>query len=605
MIPDEPPTSSETQEMTRAREAFIGPYRIDLRIGDGGMGVVYKCSDPKLRRFVALKVLKEKYLHDAKSIERFRREAQAIASLSHPNIVQIHAIEESAGGPPHLVMEFIDGPSADGLLRKDGPMDQARALAITRQAALGLKAALGKGIIHRDVKPSNLLLAADGTVKIVDFGLAKEIEGAQSLTEEGLVVGTPHYISPEQGRGQKVDQRSDIYSLGSTLYHLVTGRPPFEADSQLAVIVAHLNQTPEPPHLVRPGLSPDLSAVVGKMMAKDPDRRYQDYTELLGDLERLERGEAIRGRAAADGAATFRRERRSAPVWFWALLGCAAVLAAGAVLAVVLRSLSPSGSGAGIIQKLDGWYLRRDADTECLDLQFSHPPAGIPRADLAQALFLLDRSDETTGSRTAAAAPAQLGLEFPGPSLKLKDLQGPAAFRIPFERIDEIHIQGIRTEGTVDLGIAIAHPLGSRLRSLLAALRTGPEGPGAAAMDERSVPLRASRHGEELALPSPPPRMRRLGPGPYDIDIILRTEGPSTRVHLTVRRSGGSAEIVYSTGPAQGSGGVLVPGTDWAGGVLLFWAPSPLRKATVTIARLTLVGRLGRDGPLEAFPQEP
>src|SRR5262245_17999824 len=172
-----PPPGSETQEMSRARETYIGPYRIDLRIGDGGMGVVYKCYDPKLKRFVALKVLKERFASDPKYHERLHREAEAIAAISHPNIAQIHALEDGDGSAPYLVMEHIEGSSAEGLVG-EGPLSPLRAAAIVREAAKGLQAAFEKGIIYRDVKPSNILISHEGELKLVDFGLAKSSMGA-------------------------------------------------------------------------------------------------------------------------------------------------------------------------------------------------------------------------------------------------------------------------------------------------------------------------------------------------------------------------------------------------------------------------------------------
>jgi tRNA A-37 threonylcarbamoyl transferase component Bud32 len=586
-----PPTNSETQEMSRARETFIGPYRIEVRIGDGGMGIVYKCYDAKLKRFVALKVLKEKLSSDPKHSERFLREGQAIASLSHPNVAQIHSIEGGDGAPPYLVMEYIEGASAETLLKAGGALPPERAIAIIRDAACGLKAAFLKGIIHRDVKPSNILITAEGAAKLVDFGLAKAIEGAGSLTEEGMVVGTPHYISPEQGRGQKVDQRSDIYSLGATFYHLVTGKPPFDADSQLAVIVAHLHKVPVPPHRVRPGVSEGLSMVVGKMLAKDPERRYANYQELIDDLERLARGEAIGARTAADGAETFLPERTRVPARYWWMAGAAVALSVAVTLAAVVHLFPATSSEAQQLRRLGSWYIPQDPSTECLDLNFASLPEGASRAEVVRLLFLTGKAEEH-----------EIGIGLPGPSLQIKDLAGPAALRFPFERLDEVRIQGLRIEGRADFGVALVHPDGMRLRSLHFSLRCYPPHETAGrGEDLRTVPLVARRSGEAVPFGSGAPPAPRLGTGPYDLVIILRPEGESTRVEIIVSRSGGASEAVYSTEPGKGP---LLAGRDWQKGVLLLYAQSPLRRATVAIGRMVLVGLIDHRRPLEALTQD-
>ncbi len=571
------PGNSETQEMSRPRETFIGPYRIEVKIGDGGMGVVYKCQDAKLKRSVALKVLKEKYAVEPLSRERFRREAQAIASLSHPNVVQLYAIEEEHGRPPYLVMEYIDGPSAESLLRSPQSLTPERATAVIRDAACGLRAALEKGIIHRDVKPSNILIASNGAGKIVDFGLAKEIEGAPSLTEEGMVVGTPHYISPEQGRGQKVDQRSDIYSLGATLYHLLAGRPPFEGESQLAVIVAHLNAVPEPPHKVRKEVPEALSLVVGKMMAKDPSHRYASYDALLADLELVAQGKALGRATMAEGAATFRAPRGRVPARFWGLAAGAVAAAVALTVAVATHLLPLESQEASQLRRLKAWHLRQEPTRECFDLVFAAPPEGLSRPELVHTLFAAGLEDQE-----------QVTIDLPGPSLRLKDLSGPVAFRFPFQRLDEVSLRGVRIDGRADVGLALIHPDGGRLRSIVFALRsgTGRDAPGA---EELKAPIRARRSGDDVACSPAPSPARPLGPGPHDIDVRFQREGDATRIRFEVWRPGGP-EPVYAAG---GKNGVLLPGTDWNGGVLLLWAPSPLHRATAVFNGMRLVGQAG------------
>ncbi len=564
--------------MSRARDSFIGPYRIEVKIGDGGMGIVYKCLDPKLKRFVALKVLKEKFASDKKYIERFHREAQAIAALSHANVAQIHAIEEGNGSAPYLVMEYIDGFSAESLLAQGGKVPIQRALAIVRDAAMGLKAAFLKGIIHRDVKPSNILISSEGTVKLVDFGLAKEIQKAHSLTDEGMVVGTPHYISPEQGRGHKVDQRSDIYSLGATLYHLVTGRPPFDGDSQLAVIVAHLHQVPKPPHQIRSDAPEALSMVVGRMMAKDPTRRYADYQELIDDLNRLIRGEGIGAKTVTQGAMTFRPERQGIPAKFWWAAGAAVVLAVLTTLAVIAKILPFQPVRANQLERLGNLYIRQDASTECFDLWFNNIPPGFSPSELENLLFILSPED------------SKRGLPPLGPSLKMEDLSGPLAFRFPFERLDEVHLQELRIlSKNVHIGLDLIHPQGARLRRLRLALRSGPAG---------TVCFAAVRHNDSAPVAELAPPASLPSAGPYDLDLRLRSGEGETHVLITIQISGAKGSPLFTNEPE----GLRIPGNDWQNGVLLFWGISSRGSASVEIARMLLVGHLETREGLKSFP---
>ncbi|MBN1443646.1 MAG: serine/threonine protein kinase, partial [Planctomycetes bacterium] len=246
-----PPPSGGGSDAVTPPLPSLGSHRIEVKLGQGGMGKVYRCRDELLHRSVAVKVLHEKYVEDPRYKARFLREARTVASLSHPAIAQVYSVETTTDGSLMIVMEYVEGRSLDDLLRSAGALRPLEAIRLVRQVADGLRAALRLGIIHRDIKPSNLLLHDDGRVKIVDFGLAKDLATDSSLTDDGIVLGTPQYISPEQGRGQPVDQRSDIYSLGTTFYHLITGRPPFEGKTQIAAIVAHVQEAPQAPHRLR------------------------------------------------------------------------------------------------------------------------------------------------------------------------------------------------------------------------------------------------------------------------------------------------------------------------------------------------------------------
>ena len=262
----------------------IGPYTVVSQLGRGGMGTVYKARDESLNRFVAIKVLNEQLVEDATLLQRFVREAQAAAGLSHPNIVQIYYIGED-GGHPYFVMEFVGGQSLDQLLRAEGRIDNPRASQVILQAAHGLAAAHDKGIIHRDIKPANLILDDHGILKIADFGLALPMDARTQLTQTGMFVGTPGYLAPEQCAGEKADHRTDIYALGVSFYLLLTGTPPFRGDSPLALVRQIMDTEPADVSTLNPNVDEATRKILGKMIAKDRGQRYQSSHDLVADLE--------------------------------------------------------------------------------------------------------------------------------------------------------------------------------------------------------------------------------------------------------------------------------------------------------------------------------
>src|SRR5262249_9868440 len=253
-------------------------YHILRRLGEGGMGAVYQAEHRVMRRPVALKVIKPKYTANAAAVERFQREVRAAARLAHPNIVTAHDAEH-VGETHFLVMEFVEGLSLMRLLRERGPLPVAEACDYVRQAALGLQHAHERGMVHRDIKPDNLMRTADGTVKVLDFGLAAltaERESNRVLTEDRVLTGTPDYMAPEQAEAaHPADIRADIYSLGCTLYHLLTGTVPYPARTALLKILAHREQPLPALRQARPEVPPELAAVVARMLAKKPEQRYQ------------------------------------------------------------------------------------------------------------------------------------------------------------------------------------------------------------------------------------------------------------------------------------------------------------------------------------------
>jgi serine/threonine-protein kinase len=261
----------------------IGHYEIVSELGRGGMGVVYKAHEESLNRFVALKVLGEHLTEDSSYVERFVREAQSAAKLTHPNIVQIYAISQDAGRH-YFVMEYVPGTSLQRLIKSQGRLEPERAVRLVMQAAAGLQAAHEVGVIHRDIKPANLMVTEHGLVKITDFGLALLVAGATRLTATGMFMGTPGYLSPEQCLEAEIDHRTDIYSLGVTLFEALTGSMPFHATSPLALIRQIVDV--EPPDLseLAPHVDERLRGVVRRMMAKDRDQRYPDCAELVTDL---------------------------------------------------------------------------------------------------------------------------------------------------------------------------------------------------------------------------------------------------------------------------------------------------------------------------------
>lgn len=277
----------------------IGPYRVLDLLGAGGMGRVHRALDEALDREVALKTLLPALAADREFVARFTREARSAASLNHPNITQIYATGQE-GAIPWFSMELIRGQSLEALERDHGAIEPYEAASYIRQAAMGLRHAAQKGLIHRDIKPSNLMLTTDGVVKITDFGLAKAAQADTRLTATGEVLGSPGYISPEQAQGHEIDLRSDIYSLGASFYHLVTGRLPFQAPTAVAMILKHMNEPLKSPRAINADIPFPIASIVQKMMAKRPGERFQDYDALLRDLDRaLSETRAMPARAAA------------------------------------------------------------------------------------------------------------------------------------------------------------------------------------------------------------------------------------------------------------------------------------------------------------------
>ncbi len=266
----------------------IGEFRILRRLGRGGMGEVLLAEQTSLGRQVALKVMRKDLVNDEKLIKRFRTEAMAAANLNHPNIVQVYLVGE-ADGLHYIAQEYVDGPNLRDYLVKKGPASTEFALHVMRQACAALQKAGEVGVIHRDIKPENIMVTKRGQVKVADFGLARLTLGAQDvdITQVGVTMGTPTYMSPEQVSGKSLDPRSDLYSLGVTCYHMLAGRPPFRGETALAVAVKHLRDQPQPLNEIRKDAPLALCKIVHMMMAKKPEDRFPDAAAVIIAIRKI------------------------------------------------------------------------------------------------------------------------------------------------------------------------------------------------------------------------------------------------------------------------------------------------------------------------------
>jgi len=316
---------------------FAGRYEIIRELGKGGMGVVYQATDSKLKRTVALKFLPAEWIHDDLAKERFVREAQAAASLDHPNICTVHEIDE-AEGRMFISMAFVGGETLKARIER-APLELDEALAIGRQVAEGLREAHKKGIVHRDIKSANIMVTENGQAKVMDFGLAR-VRGGALLTKEGMTLGTIAYMSPEQARGEDVDHRTDVWSFGVVLYEMLTGQLPFKGEHDQAVIYAILKESPRPISGLRPRLPAAIGQVVGRALEKNPDKRYPSAEELLEDLRSLSEGAEPVGVRARLRRAKLGRMKR-------------AISYAGLAVVIIIMGVIASGLFTGRLKAMD------------------------------------------------------------------------------------------------------------------------------------------------------------------------------------------------------------------------------------------------------------
>ncbi|HYZ78330.1 MAG TPA: Stk1 family PASTA domain-containing Ser/Thr kinase [Gaiellaceae bacterium] len=269
---------------------FDGRYKILRKLGAGGMADVYLAEDQELGRRVAIKILNDRHANDEQFVERFRREAKNAAGLSHPNIVSIFD-RGQAENTYYIAMEYLDGRSLKELITARGPAPIHVAVDYARQILAALRVAHRQGVVHRDIKPHNVLVDSEGRIKVTDFGIARA--GPSQMTEEGSIIGTAQYLSPEQAQGAPVTPSSDLYSVGIVLYELLTGTAPFAGETPVELAMKHLSKTPEPPSRLRPEVPRDLDFVVLRALAKSPDERYQSADEMDADLARVARGVSV------------------------------------------------------------------------------------------------------------------------------------------------------------------------------------------------------------------------------------------------------------------------------------------------------------------------
>ena len=265
-------------------QLLAGRYELEDIAGSGGMSSVYRARDTVLERIVAIKILHEHFSDDPEYVERFRREARALAQLNHPNIVTVIDRGEFEGRQ-FIVFEHVEGENLKQLIDREGQLPVDKALALVHQVARGLAFAHDHGVVHRDVKPHNVLIDEDGVAKVTDFGVARSLEPSDGLTETGTLLGTSEYIAPEQASGNRVDERSDQYSLATVLYELLTGEPPYAGDNFMAVAMKHIQEPVPSARAVRPDVSPRLDAIVSRAMAKRPEDRFPTTEAMMAALE--------------------------------------------------------------------------------------------------------------------------------------------------------------------------------------------------------------------------------------------------------------------------------------------------------------------------------
>jgi eukaryotic-like serine/threonine-protein kinase len=329
-----------------------GRYRLEAKLGSGGMSTVYLARDQTLDRQVAVKVMHREMSEQADQLERFRQEARAVAKLSHPNVVSVIDAGED-GGHPYIVFEYVEGETLKQRISREGALDPQEAVAYAIEVARGLAVAHGRNMVHRDIKPQNVLIDAEGRAKLTDFGISRQLE-QDGMTATGRVLGTTDYVAPEQAMGHGADPRSDIYSLGVVLYEMLVGQVPFTADSQVGVAMKHVNEELPDVQRRRPEISAAVALTVERSTAKDPNQRYQAIAEMIDDLSTALEVEAARAGSTTGEATSVldalpppKRKLSGRRRWSWAaVVGVLLVLAAALAVVELIASGKLGGGGA-------------------------------------------------------------------------------------------------------------------------------------------------------------------------------------------------------------------------------------------------------------------
>jgi eukaryotic-like serine/threonine-protein kinase len=426
-----------------------GRYELDGIVGRGGMAEVYRARDIRLDRIVAVKTLREDLARDQTFQARFRREAQSAASLNHPSIVAVYDTGEDMMGPtpvPYIVMEYVDGRTLRDLLREDRRLLPERAMEITDGVLRALDYSHRNGIVHRDIKPGNVMLTRAADVKVMDFGIARAVSDAQAtMTQTAQVIGTAQYLSPEQARGERVDARSDLYSAGCLLYELLTGRPPFTGDSPVAIAYQHVRENPIPPSQVDPEIPGWADAIVLKAMAKDPADRYQSAEEMRTDIQRALSGMPVAAPTRADMYQGTRRmgqgtmaagptsaipayrygpEDQPPPggrrrIWLWVVIGLVALLLLGTAGYVLHYA---AGSGGKISVPPVVGLTKSAAETKIANAKLLS--TAIPQANTTVPRGKVFKTIPAEGALVAASSTVKLYVSTGPPKKPVPDVVG-------------------------------------------------------------------------------------------------------------------------------------------------------------------------------------
>ena len=406
-------------------------YRVTEKIGSGGMADVYKAIDETLGRTVAIKVLHPNYVDDPDFVDRFRHEASAAANLSHPSIVNIYDYGVEDAGP-YIVMELVRGMDLKRVLREQGKLDPRLVADYGAQVCSALSVAHGYGIIHRDIKPQNIVVTPDGVAKVMDFGIARAVDS--DATQTGSVLGTAQYVSPEQAQGRRLGPESDLYSLGVVLYELSTGRLPFEGDTPVAVALKHVNDAPVPPRKIDPSIPPALEAVILKAMQKDPRLRYHSAEEMREELLRVAAGRGVAAQPRVDDttvmpavAATSAAGRtaaahkpparnRTSP-WIWVAI-VVLLLLIGVGLAYALGAFSASR-----VPDVSGQTLAAATQT-LVAAHYTVSPSTLTTASDTVATGTVASTDPAAGTELAAGKAVTLILSSGPPKVGIPNLVG-------------------------------------------------------------------------------------------------------------------------------------------------------------------------------------